>query len=63
MPGYQSSGTEALEHLAKESKENKVQEDEYGNPLPNAPEGMFSTRAKKKPPLEHDDGYGNDLPE
>ena len=53
MPGYQS----------RESKENKVQEDDYGNPLPNAPEGMFSTTAKKKPPLEHDDGYGNDLPE
>ena len=60
MPGYQSIGTEALEHLAKETKQKKALEDDYGNPLPNAPEGMFST---KKPPMEHDDGYGNNLPE
>jgi hypothetical protein len=28
MPGYQSSGSEALEHLAKEAKEKKALEEQ-----------------------------------
>ena len=40
----------------------QAQEDDYGNPLPGF-EVMFSTSKAKVPALEHDDGYGNDLPE
>ena len=40
----------------------QVQEDDYGNPLPGF-EVMFSKIKAKVPTLEHDDGYGNDLPE
>ena len=38
------------------------QEDDYGNPLPGY-DVMFSTPKVKVPALEHDDGYGNDIPE